>query len=157
MTAELTSGWAKKHQVGACAPCRRAKSSETQDCAACIIARTVPPKSRRPSAKDIGRLWSQFIHLASRWFRSSLFSGARREHHTLRDQISPMNWPFPTRILFWRRTTVETRDSYLASNNREVHGPAPKSAVPELADISGESHAELGLGRLFRSRAAPSL
>src|ERR1700674_2758203 len=48
----------------------------------------------------------------------------------------------------WR--TVKTRNSDLASDRREVHGPAPKAAVAELADLSGEPHAELGLGRFLR-------
>src|SRR6202049_3906454 len=104
MTTDLTSAWAKKLQVGACAPCRMAKSSEAQDWEACIIATTAPPKSRRLSAKQVGRLGSQFIHAASRWLRSSLFSRARREQHTLQDQISLINSPFPTRIALWRGT-----------------------------------------------------
>ena len=108
MTTELTSVSAKKLQVCACARCRMAKSLDAQDWAACIIATTAPPKSRQQSAEHGGRLRSQCMHAASRWFRSFLFSRARREHQTLQDQISPMGSSFSTRIAFWRRTGGST-------------------------------------------------
>jgi hypothetical protein len=43
----------------------------------------------------------------------------------------------------------ETEYFNLASNSREVHATAPEAAVAELANISAEPHAELGLTDFF--------
>jgi hypothetical protein len=47
------------------------------------------------------------------------------------------------------RRTVETRIRIVASHGCQVLGPAPEAAVAELAHVSEQPHAQLGLGRFL--------
>jgi hypothetical protein len=48
------------------------------------------------------------------------------------------------------RGTAEARVRPVTSHGGQVHGPAPEAAVAELAHVSDEPHAELGLCRFLR-------
>src|SRR6266550_5337674 len=53
------------------------------------------------------------------------------------------------------RRTAQTRYEHRRDQREQIHGPSPKAAIADLADLLGESREELCIGRLLHCSDSP--